>query len=89
VRLSTNNGDVSQVDDSNHEEEEEEEKEKKSDNVNERCSPRERPPSNNDLGDMSLEDLTRITKRDTKKERRHKYRQAFVRNHVIMVSQDF
>ena len=41
-----------------------------------------------DDGDLVLElqDVTRICKRDTKKERREKYKMCFERNHVCMVS---
>lgn len=41
----------------------------------------------NDGGILDLQDVTRITKRDTKKERRMKYKHCFERNNVIMVSE--
>lgn len=87
-----------QADDSNHEEEEEEgeEKDKKQgDNAAAAAAAddNKRPPKHprcqfqqQQKGlDMSLEDLTRITKRDSKKERRYKYKQYFVRNNAVMV----
>jgi hypothetical protein len=36
--------------------------------------------------DIQQEELKRITKRDSKNERRLKFRQCFERNHVMMVS---
>ena len=47
--------------------------------------------SREDTGDsiLDLQDVTRITKRDTKKERRMKYKHCFERNNVIMVSERF
>jgi hypothetical protein len=84
---------ASQFDDSNHEDENEEDEKDKKQNVgtcpsdNERLSQQQLQQSQQGP-DMPLEDLLRITKHDSKKERRHKYKQCFVRNNVVMVRQN-
>lgn len=95
VRISRNSVDASQFEDSNHEEEEEIQKNTKliaktrcsSNNDNTPASTAKKAQSTDeDLAHMSLEQLMRITKQDTKKERRYKYKQSFVRNNAVMVS---
>jgi hypothetical protein len=92
-RLSPNNVISSQVDDSNHQIEDEEMDKQHQHQIDMRFSscqhqrlPLQQTQKSQKGPDMSLEDLMRITKKDTKKERRHKYKQSFVRNNVLMVS---
>lgn len=95
VRVSRKTVDASQFEDSNHEEDEEIQKSTKliaktrcsSNNDNTLASTAKKAQSTDeDLAHMSLEQLMRITKQDTKKERRYKYKQSFVRNNTVMVS---
>ncbi|KAG7358833.1 ring-like zinc finger domain containing protein [Nitzschia inconspicua] len=87
LRESINAGYVSQMEESNHEEEEEDDEVKKlCQNNNDSSSDNntQHPCQARPVGDASLEGLTRITKQDTKTERRQKYRQSFVRSNTIM-----
>jgi hypothetical protein len=91
--LSPNNGISSQVDESNHEDEDkkvQKDKKQQSDDT----STRKRLPQKHlqqaqlqqrHDDNMPLEEMSRITKQDSKSERRHKYKQCFVRNNVVMV----
>jgi hypothetical protein len=85
--LSSNDVVSNQFDDSNHDDDEEDDKYKKQGDDRSPCD-KLQPALSQHCLDMPIEDLTRITKQDSKKERRHKYKQCFVRNNVVMVRQN-
>lgn len=59
---------------------------KKQDEIGDNSTHEPRQPTDDGDNVLDLRDITRICKRDTKKERREKYKLCFERNNVCMVS---